>query len=44
MFEHSVRLLFPGVEVKAGEPVKVTPEAGQIIHVSQVILTLLPYC
>ncbi|KAG5515689.1 hypothetical protein RHGRI_036664 [Rhododendron griersonianum] len=35
MFEHSVCLLFPGVEVKAGEPVKVTPEAGQIIHVSQ---------
>ncbi|KAE9461317.1 hypothetical protein C3L33_06768, partial [Rhododendron williamsianum] len=26
---------FWGVEVKAGEPVKVTPEAGQIIHVSQ---------
>ncbi|KAF7119303.1 hypothetical protein RHSIM_Rhsim13G0105400 [Rhododendron simsii] len=26
---------FWGVEVKAGEPVKVMPEAGQIIHVSQ---------
>lgn len=35
----NIIVLFPkGVEVKAGEPLKVEPEDGRVVHISQVII------
>ncbi|KAF5933839.1 hypothetical protein HYC85_030010 [Camellia sinensis] len=37
-FEYNFCMLLPGVEVKAGQPLKVNPEVGSVIHISQAAL------